>query len=179
MHDLPAGHVEYCPQSWRFCRTNTCRHCCSHTWMEREFRVFPRYFCLAAEMLFPRKVGLVGSGNHRPLCRVTDHVDIERLAWSERILPGGANYWWFICKPRFILLTSIISVTSSQPDHNGSEIEITSDTSVCNSSRRVYSCTHTGNLFSMKVENKSLLDNLFRNVLSNPFIWLGQYSSFC
>mmetsp|Transcript_10899 Transcript_10899/g.49142 ORF Transcript_10899/g.49142 Transcript_10899/m.49142 type:complete len:252 (+) Transcript_10899:1143-1898(+) len=51
-----------------------------------------------------------------------------------------------------------ITVTSSQPDHNGSEIEITSDTSV---------------------ENKSLLDNLFRNVLSNPFIWLGQYSSFC
>ena len=37
----------------------------------------------------------------------------------------------------------------------------------------------TGNLFSMKVENLSLLDNLFRNVLSNPFIWLGQYSSFC
>ena len=33
--------------------------------------------------------------------------------------------------------------------------------------------------FSMKVENLSLLDNLFRNVLSNPFIWLGQYSSFC
>jgi len=33
--------------------------------------------------------------------------------------------------------------------------------------------------FSMKVENKSLLDNLFRNVLSNPFIWLGQCSSFC
>ena len=179
MHDLPAGHVEYCPQSWRFCRTNTCRHCCSHTWMEREFRVFPRCFYFAAEMCFPRKVGLVGSGNHRPLCRVTDHVDIERLAWSERILPGGANYWWFICKPRFILLTSIISVTSSQPDHNESEIEITPETSVCYSSRRVYSCTHTGNLFSMKVENLSLLDNLFRNVLSNPFIWLGQYSSFC
>uniref|UniRef100_A0A7S0IN39 Major facilitator superfamily (MFS) profile domain-containing protein n=1 Tax=Micromonas pusilla TaxID=38833 RepID=A0A7S0IN39_MICPS len=72
-----------------------------------------------------------------------------------------------------------ITVTSSQPDHNESEIEITSETSVCYSSRRVYSCTHTGNLFSMKVENLSLLDNLFRNVLSNPFIWGLAFTYFC
>ena len=46
------------PTILEFCRTNTCRHCCSHTWMEREFRVFPRCFCLAAEMFFLEKWGL-------------------------------------------------------------------------------------------------------------------------
>ena len=35
---------------------------------------------LQLKCVFLEKWELVGSGNHRPLCRVTDHVDIERLA---------------------------------------------------------------------------------------------------
>ena len=47
------------------------------------------------------KVGAVGPGNNRTVCRVTHHINIKRLAWGTRLFSCGASRGY--CK--FVFMT--------------------------------------------------------------------------